>query len=262
MKRRILALSVTAAAAAAGCADLRQVAAALRDTSGFRASADPRVFYEPGAERLTAAAVAAVPGAVTRVEETLGGPFTIPVRIYLCATLESYTRFTGSDRSGGDTTAAKRIFISPKPENTPERVPAVVAHELTHLHVVQRLGFWRMGGIPSWFGEGLAAFVSGGGGAEGVSDADAARAIRAGRHLVPGYARGPTASTFGLTPHMFYRQGAMFIGYLKDRDGRAFARFLAGVEAGTGFQRAFETAYAADVGALWSAFAAQLPVPP
>ena len=243
---------------APGCAGAKQLVTAMRSTSGFRASADPRVFYEPGAERLLPAVVGATPGAIRRVEDGLGGPFRAPILIYLCSTIESYERFTGHDRSGGDTTLAKKIFISPKPENTPQRVPAVVAHELTHLHVAQGLGLWRMSRIPSWFSEGLAAFVSGGGGAEGVTDADAARAIVGGRRLIPEYAHGRTASSFGLTPHMFYRQGALFIRFLKDRDPAAFRRFISGVEEGKEFRRAFEEAYVTEIEAPWRQFIAQL----
>ena len=257
---RIFALAVFALGSIAvqGCAELHEVATALRETSDFAPTSDPRVFAEPGNETLTAATAAAVPGAIRRVEDALGGPFTIPVRIYVCATIDSYKRFTNSERSGGNTTIAKKIFISPKPENTPQRIPAVVTHELTHLHVAQRLGLWRTRGLPSWFSEGLAAFVSGGGGAEGVTEADAAREIRAGHLLTPGYSRNQTASSFGLPAHLFYRQAAMFIGYLKNRDASAFRHFMTSVEEGTAFQRSFEDAYRADVGTAWGAFVAQL----
>jgi hypothetical protein len=262
MRRRGLVLSVAATGVmvlgAAGCGAARQVWTAMRSTSGFKASSDPRVFYEPGGERLLPAVVAAVPGATQRVEAALGRPFTVPVRIYVCATLGSYMKFTGHDRSGGDTTFRKKIFISPKPENTPERMPAVVAHEMTHLHVAQDLSLWRSSRLPFWFNEGLAAFVSGGGGAEGVTDAEAARAIVAGQRLAPDYSPGRTASSFGLTPHMFYRQGAMFFGYLKGRDPEAFRRFLSGVEDGKTLERAFEDAYATPIDVRWNAFVAQL----
>jgi len=257
---RLVALAVLALGGVAvqGCAELHEVATAMRSTSDFVPTNDPRVFAEPGAATLTAATTAAVPGAIRRVEGALGGPFTIPVRVYVCATIDTYERFTNSERSGGNTTIAKKIFISPKPENTPQRIPAVLAHELTHLHVAQRLGLWRMRGLPSWFSEGLAAFVSGGGGAEGVAEADAVRAIRAGHRLTPGYSRNQTASSFGLPAHLFYRQAAMFIGYLKDRDASAFGHFVASVEEGTAFQRSFEDAYRADVGTVWGVFVAQL----
>jgi hypothetical protein len=123
-----------------------------------------------------------------------------------------------------------------------------------------------MSRIPSWFGEGLAAFVSGGGGAEGVTDAEAARAIVAGQRLAPDYAGGRTASSFGLTPHMFYRQGAMFIGYLKARHPESFRRFVSGVEDGKEFQRSFEDAFGTAIDVPWRAFIAELaagvPAPP
>jgi hypothetical protein len=239
------------------CGAAGQVVTAMRSTSGFEPSSDPRVFSEPGSERLVPAVVGAMPAATHRVEAFFGRPFTVPVRIHVCATLDSYNKFTGSERSGGHTTMMKKIFISPKPENTPERVPAVVAHEMTHLHVAQGLGLWRARGIPSWFGEGLATLVSGGGGAEGVSDADAARAIAAGQRLTPDESPGRTASSFGLTPHMFYAQGALFLRDLSVRNPEAFRRFIAGVEGGTELGRSFRDAYGAPLGALWETFVAR-----
>lgn len=250
-----------AAAAVQGCAQVHDIAAATRSTSDFKPTSDPRVFAESGVPQLASATASAVAGAVRRVEDALGGPFTIPVRVYVCATVDSYARFSDSPRSGGHTTIAKKVFVSPKPENTPQRIPALVAHELTHLHVIQRLGLWRIHALPPWFSEGLAVFVSGGGGAEGVTDADGARTIRAGHHFTPGYARGPSASRLGLSTHMFYRQAAMFVAYLQERDATAFRTFLAGVEAGTAFQRSFEDAYRTDVATVWRAFVAQLPAP-
>lgn len=244
------------------CGAAGQVVTAMRSTSGFRPSSDPRVFFEPGSERLVPAVVGAMPAATHRVEAFFGRPLTVPVRIYVCATLESYNKFTGSERSGGHTTVMKKIFISPKPENTPERIPAVVAHEMTHLHVMQGLGLWRTSRIPSWFGEGLAALVSGGGGAEGVSDADAAGAILAGRRFTPDETPGRTASSFGLTPHMFYAQSALFLRDLSRRNPAAFRRFIAGVEAGTALEQSFQDAYGAPIVALWDGFVADLAAHP
>jgi hypothetical protein len=230
----------------------------MRSTSRFQPSTDPRVFYEPGIERLVPAVVGAVPAATERVESFFGRPFTVPVRIYVCATIDSYTRFTGNEKSGGQTTPANKIFISPKPENTPERVPAVVAHELTHLHVAQGLGLLQARRLPSWFSEGLATLVSGGGGAEGVSDGDAARAIVARQRLTPDESAGRTASSFGLSPHLFYAQGALFLRDLGERDPEAFRRFIAGVEGGTELGRSFKDAYGASIGARWDTFVARL----
>ena len=192
----------------------------FRSTDGFIASPDdPRVLYEPGAEALARPVVAALPEAIAEVEAATYGPFVVPIRIYVCGTLDCYRRFTGNDRSGGQTTPRRKIFISPKPENSAARVPFVVAHELTHLHLVQRCSTYRAAQMPSWFNEGFAALVSQGGGAEGVSDADAARAILAGRTFTPTTEHGFSGSHFGLPAHMFYRQAALFIAYLRARDG-------------------------------------------
>lgn len=240
------------------CGTSAQVVAAMRSTSDFQPTSDPRVFFEPGGERLVPAVVGAVPSGTLRVEAFFGRPFTLPVRIYVCATLDRYTKLTGSEKSGGHTTILKKIFISPKPENTPERVPAVVTHELAHLHVAQDLGLWQGRRLPSWFNEGVATLASEGGGAEGVSEEDAKRAIVAGQRLTPDESAGRTATSFGLAPHMFYAQGALFLRSLKSRDPAAFQRLLASVERGTELPRAFEQAYGAPIGTLWEAFVASL----
>lgn len=244
---------------AATSAPVRQLVAALRPTRGFMVSTqDPRVFYEPGAEANAAIVADALPGAMRQVEAAQYGRFAIPVRIYVCATIPSYARYTGEPKSGGDTTIARKIFISPKPQNTPERLPFVLTHELSHLQLFQRLSAYRTQSLPTWFKEGLAAYVSEGGGAEGVTERDAARAIRAGPHLVPNDTRGlfshDSAAAFGLPEHMFYRQAAMSIGYLKTRDPNAFRRLLAAIEGGRSFRQAFTASYRTGIDQAWAGF--------
>ena len=85
---------------------------------------DPRVHYEPWAEALARPVVAGLPEAIAEVEAATYGPFVVPIRIYVCGTLNCYKRFTGNDRSGGQTNPRRKIFISPKPENTAARVPS------------------------------------------------------------------------------------------------------------------------------------------
>jgi hypothetical protein len=233
----------------------------FRSTDAFIASpADPRVLFEPGAEALARPVVAGLPEAIAEVKAATYGPFVVPIRIYVCGTLDCYQRFTGNDRSGGQTTPRRKIFISPKPENTAARVPFVVAHELTHLHLVQRCSAYRAAQIPSWFNEGFAALVSHGGGAEGVSDADAARAILSGQTFTPTTEHGFSGSHFGLTAHMFYRQAALFIAYLRARDSGAFRFFILDLEYGTPFEQAFGDRSHSQLIPTWRDFVAQLAI--
>jgi len=174
---------------------LEEGVATLRSTDTvFVSSRDPRVFVEPGAAAWADPVIASLGDAVQRVEVGQGAPFHLPIRIYVCSTIATYERFTGHDLSGGDTTLRHKIFISPKPQNTATRIPFVVAHELSHLHLGQDLSWLESFRVPIWFSEGLATLISGGGGAEDVSDIEAAASIRAGRTFTPTGARGASGA--------------------------------------------------------------------
>jgi len=63
------------------------------------------------------------------------------------------------------------------------RLRGVLTHELSHVHLFG----WRsslFSAPPSWFTEGLTVAVSDGGGAEGVSEVEAAEALRKGYAIV------------------------------------------------------------------------------
>jgi hypothetical protein len=97
-----------------------------RSTDGFAAAQeDPRVRYEPGAEAEAARVAAALPAAIASVESALESGFAGPVTVYVCATAESFARFTGGDRAAG-TTLGGRLFLAPRLVSTPERVPRVL----------------------------------------------------------------------------------------------------------------------------------------
>jgi hypothetical protein len=237
----------------------RAAMTALRSVDSFLVSPeDPRVFFEPGSEPIASLIRASLPASIKRVETAQYAAFEVPVRIYVCATIASYAQYAGNERSGGNTTIARRIFISPKPENTPERLPFVLSHELSHLHLWQRLSVYRSTRFPTWFTEGLATLVSGGGGAEGVSEADAIDFILAGRTIDPNDTHTifshDSASSVGLPAHMFYKQSAMFLGYLKDRNPVGFRRLISSVENGTPFKNAFADGVGSSVDSAWREF--------
>jgi len=230
------------AAGVAACGPLRAFAAANRSTTQFVGMHDPRVFYEPAAEAEARVVESAIPNAVAQVEAAMGRPFHIPVRVYVCASIESFASYGASPRAGGHT-INHRVFLSPKPENTPERLPRILTHELTHLHLSQDRVLLAAHTIPVWFDEGLAVDVSGGGGAENVSEAEAWRAISNGRAFVPDLDETPFsrrgAHDSGLEEHMFYRQAALYIGFLRSLDASKFDAFIAALEWGASFDESF-----------------------
>ena len=233
----------------------------LRSTKKFRAFVDDaRVRYEPGAENAAAVIARALPEAIATIERAQFQPFANPVEIFVCASTDSFERYGYGVAGAGGFVFHGRLFISPKPQNTAERLPRLVTHELSHLHLDQRLGLLRFaGGLPGWFKEGLAVYVSGSG-AETVGEAEARDAITHSHIFKP----DDTGSLFfpqtgtrdGLKVHLFYRESAMFVEFLAHRDSAAFKQLLLALEDGQSFADAMRRAYGADVATLQAEFAA------
>jgi hypothetical protein len=74
-----------------------------------------------------------------------------------------------------------RVALSPRLfSRQPGRLPRILTHELSHVHVAGWMGTLGTVHLPNWIKEGLAVMVSDGGGAEGVSAAAAREAILQG----------------------------------------------------------------------------------
>jgi hypothetical protein len=222
-------------------------------------ASDARVLYEAGAEVMAALVAEALPTAIAAVEEGHYRRFPKPVRVYVCASKDSFRSYNLQVGDAAGFVFNQRLFLSPKLASTPERIPRILAHELSHLHLEQQIGSWRAGGgLPEWFKEGVAVYVSSGGGAENVSEDEARQAIASGQHLEPktsGSLLFPVDATdYGLTHHMFYRQSSLFIGYLKQLDEDQFKAFLLAIEDKQTFEGAFETAYGKSIETAWREF--------
>jgi hypothetical protein len=174
----------------------------------------------------------------------------------LCASIASFVAHGASARAGA-ITSNHRIFVSPKPENTPERIPRLLVHELSHLHLAQHLGLIRAASLPVWFSEGLAVDVSDGAGAEGVSEGDARSAIERGNAFVPDEGSlwsHPGAGAAHLAEHLFYREAALFIAHLRALSPRGFHALLDSLERDGDFGSAFRAAYHEPVANEWARF--------
>ncbi len=244
--------------------------ALIKSRSHFVAlESDARVLYEPGAEAHAAKISLALDEAIRAVERGHSLPFVEPFTVYVCATQESFNEYLGLPASSPVRGTALRgdILLAPAAFSSPfgigDTSEGVLAHELSHLHLKQRLGMLGvLWGIPVWFQEGLACIVSGAGG-EIVSDAEAISAIRHGRHFVPDdtgtYVKIKRAADYGISdPQLFYKESKLFVGYVMRRDPRAFERFLAAIQSGEPFSSAFSRFLETDVTAMWEEFTAAL----
>ena len=223
---------------------------------------DARVMYEPGAEPYADAIASHLPAAVETVEQAHGRPFKNPVTVYVCATRKSCNEFMGQP-PGTPARGASilgNVFISPlafsfRGQDTHAET---LTHELSHLHIRQRLGYWgtkRL--VPVWFHEGLANMVGGSGG-EIVGDEEAIGAILAGKHFMPDgkgtIIRMKKAHDYGLSYPMFHNQTRMFVRFMSDTYPDAFRTFLLDVQEGKPFAGSFSERFGKEIAAMWDEF--------
>ncbi|MCX5846157.1 MAG: hypothetical protein NTW12_07340 [Deltaproteobacteria bacterium] len=240
-----------------GCSLVQHSIAVLRSTDHFIPSGnDNRVLFEPGAEGYAEKVASFLPSAIQQVEEKQYRHFVEPVRVYVCGSRESFKKYYGADVPSGVLT---KLFLSPRIfEYGDEIAKKYLTHELSHLHLHQQLGVYKMSKLPMWFKEGLATYVSNGGGANLISQKQAIEFIRSGKYFVPNKADGfifkKTPSDFGLEPHMFYRQSMMFISYLAAINELGFQKLLLSVESGECFSTVLQSAYNEKLEELWDGF--------
>jgi hypothetical protein len=244
--RRILTLC--AVLLAAGCA-VQPHREPVADLAGFETLAeDARVRYEPGTQDAAAHVAALLPAAIAQVEAGHYLPFAAPVTVYVCGTTACFEqRVPGASRFTAAVAYDNRLLLAPRLfEREPQRLYPVLVHELSHLHLGQRLGHYTMR-IPVWFHEGLASLVAAGGGADLVSEEEARRAIAAGDYFLPDAAHDPTrrkyADHWQLRIAMFYRQSMMLLASLKSASEERFRALIESLQRRVPFDDAFTSAY-------------------
>jgi hypothetical protein len=235
----------------------------------------PVIHYESGGSEYARTVAALLPAALARVEAAQGRPFAHPVSIGVYTTRDAFVAANGlGDRRAVGMTFLGRVMLSPvlfSPQR--QRLPALLTHELSHAHLqswMSQLAYWR---LPQWFKEGLAVMVSGGGGAEGVSESQARDAIRRGDHIaiassastrllgvipvdfgVIRFAQPPDVPDTSFRIMMGYRQAGMFVTFLRDIDPARFARMMNAILDDQPFAEAVTTVYGTDLPALWLRF--------
>jgi hypothetical protein len=274
-----LALVAATCGAVAAVPMLRHYLVALfNDTSDLPVlESDRRVHFEPEARACALEVAALLPAALARVEAAQGRPFARGPTIGVYASYESYARANGlEDPSIAAVSRSGRVLLSPTLcRGERARLPGVLTHELSHTHLFGWRSSLFSARPPSWFTEGLAVMVSDGGGAEGVSEAEAAQAIFNGHAIVvtdKGLWRDFASIRFELEPprdpsredfgafrqRLAYRQAAIFVAWLREQDPEAFATLLLRIENGGSFRDSFHALFAASLSQEWQTFVAHL----
>ena len=242
--------------------------ALLKSKSHFIAhTADSRVLYEPGAEGFAGKIADFLPTAVKRVEEGHFLPFKKPFKVYVFSTQKSHNESVGSTTSYPirGTAIQGNVFIAPSAFSFKglDTHRESLMHELSHLHLSQRLGFLKRRRIPSWFTEGLANIIAGSGG-EGISDEMSIQSIKEGRHLIIPERRGfldrmpRTIQEAGITGPMYHKQNKMFVNYINSLNPEAFKKLVLAVQRGEAFSESFLTYIEMSPEEMWTRFKNEL----
>jgi hypothetical protein len=266
-----LVLTAVAVSSAAAVPTVRHlVSAVLNLPDRLPALAEnSQVHFEPGADNYARAVSALLPAAIARVEAAQGRPFAHPVIVAVYATPEAYMAANGRGSMGPvGVTFAGRVNLSPALySRQQQRLPAILTHELSHAHIQGWISTADLR-LPNWFKEGLAVMVSGGGGAEFVSEQEARAAIERGECIAIDdtqslstlplgirFERAPQGATQSHQTVMAYRQAGMFVTYLHDSDAPGFARMMNAILDGRSLAEAVAAGYHEDVHAIWQKFA-------
>lgn len=233
------------ALALAGCATPRLPASA---PDGFTPLArDARVWHEAGAQAYGDDVARLLDPAIAKVETTHGLPFARTPRIFVCATTPCFQRLVPVRGYTAAVLPGEILALSPRLDlEEHERLPGILAHELSHLHLGQRLGHYTPD-LPIWFHEGLASLVADGGGAEFSSDEEACNAWDSGRRIdfsvLDSAKKRHKAADFKMSIHQFYRQAWRFLEYLRRRDPGGFTVMLREIQSGKPFTAAVADTY-------------------
>jgi hypothetical protein len=232
---------------------------ALQPVSGFAPLAgDPRVWVEPGYEAYGERVSQALPAAIARVEAAHYLPFLRPPRVHVCGTADCFARHVLTPRLSAAVVPDNRLFLSPNLDGKEQhRLGPLLAHELSHLHLGQRIGHYHST-LPVWFHEGWASLAAEGGGAEYASDEKVLEAMRAGRRVNLDARDTPDrrhrAAAYNLDIHSFYRQSMLLVRWLRDQDEAKFRALVTALQDNADFVIAFADVYGTSPTTHFTAF--------
>ena len=211
---------------------------------------DPRIRYEEGAELNAEKVFSLLPETEEAVAQILDSSFDEPIRIFVCATQDSFNDYVFLSRNVRGAMYWGNVFLSP---GAFERgsLNGLLEHELTHYLFYTHLGERdHIRNIPLWFREGLAVFVDGISGDIDMGIADALMPMNnrdkstflSGKADYWFYSTNPTDALTeeGAVNGMLYRIGGAVIHYLYITDPVGFKNFVQSLLSGENFNDALE----------------------
>lgn len=241
--------------------------ALLKSKAHFKTShIDERVRYEPGTEEFAEKIARFLSEAVGTVEKGHLLPFKKPFIVYVCSTQKSCNEFIATPPGTAPRGAAAlgNVYIAPRAFSFfgYDTHKESLMHELAHLHLWQRLGYFGIKRkIPVWFSEGLANNIAGSGG-EGITEKEAIDALLQGRHFLL-EEKGPLFRAFhkafpGISGRMFHKQNKMFVKYIKDTYPGNYKQFLLEIQQGESFAKSFSANFGTTVSEMFERFKAYI----
>jgi hypothetical protein len=220
-----IALTLIVGVSAATVLTVRHIASGVWNNPDLLAALpeNPQVHYEPGGAEYAHAVAALLPATIVRIESVHGRPFAHPVTVGVYVSQGAFAAGNGLGHArAAGVTVFGRVTLSPILFSAQrQRLPGILTHEMSHAHLQSLISALAYIHLPNWFKEGLAVMVSGGGGAEFVSEIQARDAIRRGdriaiesegswRNLTGIKFENPSEAPNGLRIMMGYRQGRTF----------------------------------------------------
>jgi hypothetical protein len=247
-----------------GCNMAQQGHHTGRSADNFKTlEADSRISYEPHAEDIARSVASFLPESIATVERELHGPFVKAVQVKIFESADNFAASTGVSKQEWGVMMSGTVYLSGLVKTAPgDHIKALLAHELVHLYLQQRLvATKRHPTLPMWFEEGLAEFVSGGSAMVMVSEQDAIRAILAGNHFfsdAAGKLEQPERCKYGVEAHMFYRQAEMFVAYLQSLEEAKFRSLILALADGEDFDISWRSHLGIPVDNAWRKFTEEL----
>ncbi len=233
-----------------------------RLTYRFEKTGDiPEIYYDSGAEDIATKIAKILPISISTVKKHQYADFhdVNAIKVYTFSSKERYSSYSGSTPKARGSAITNEVYISPIIRGRIKTLDPILTHELSHVHLRQFIGTWRYWTeVPGWFHEGLAVEVSGGGGAEKVTDEEAISAIKSGKYFVPREESSifghKFAHDYGLKPQMYYRQSYLFVHYLITSNPEAFKKSYLALIYGEEFKEIWLSNYEKTISQLWESY--------